>query len=161
MSDVFNFFVGYSYVFNIVVKEDFGLFFDLNVYVDLSMVVGVFVNQFCLVFQIQKFYEKDVCGGICYIEIFKSYFGVIFFDVCFQCFEYFGGNWIFININQVIQQFEIFVSGIFQGNFVVYFMMVDFYGDFIKSFVEYGYIIGFVVVCYDYIYQQGFVCMWS
>lgn len=48
--------------------------------VDFSDVMVVMINEFRQVFQVQSLFEFDVCGGICYVEIFQVYYNVILLD---------------------------------------------------------------------------------
>lgn len=137
-------------------------FFDfdyIGLVVDFFNVIGVIINVLCFVFQFQKLYECDVCCGICYIEVICGYFGVVFFDMRQQRFEYLGGGRLYVNMYFIVQieSFDVFI---FQGIFVVIGILFGIGYGFIKFFIEYCILLGFVCVIVDFIYQQGFDCMW-
>nr|DAI21779.1 MAG TPA: major capsid protein [Microviridae sp.] len=119
------------------------------------------INQLRLAFQIQKMYERDARGGTRYIEILKSHFGVTSPDARLQRPEYFGGNRIPININQVVQSSATESNSTPQGNVAGYSLTTDSHYDFTKSFTEHGFVIGLMVARYDHTYQEGIDRMWS
>lgn len=60
--------------------------------VDLSDALAATINQLRQAFQVQKLYERDARGGICYTEIVRSHFGVVSPDARLQRPEYLGGG---------------------------------------------------------------------
>lgn len=123
--------------------------------------VAATINQLRLAFQIQKFYERQACGGSRYTEVVRSFFGVTSPDARLQRPEYLGGNRVPININQIVQQSGTESSGTPQGTVVGQSLTTDKHSDFTKSFTEHGLIIGVMVARYDHTYQQGLNRLWS
>lgn len=119
------------------------------------------INQLRLAFQIQKFYERQACGGSRYTEVVRSFFGVTSPDARLQRPEYLGGNRVPINVNQIVQQSGTESSGTPQGTVVGQSLTTDKHSDFTKSFTEHGLIIGVMVARYDHTYQQGLNRLWS
>lgn len=119
------------------------------------------INQLRLAFQIQKFYERQACGGSRYTEVVRSFFGVTSPDARLQRPEYLGGNRVPINVNQIVQQSGTESSGTPQGTVVGQSLTTDKHSDFTKSFTEHGLILGVLVARYDHTYQQGLNRLWS
>jgi len=134
--------------------------FDSGLYVDLSGVNAITINDLRQAFQIQKLLERDARGGTRYTEILRSHFGVISPDARLQRPEYLGGSRSRINIVPV-QQTSNTNDVSPQGNLAAYGLASDVRKGFNKSFVEHGYIIGLVNIRADLTYQQGLNRMWS
>lgn len=120
---------------------------------DLSGATAATINSIRQAFQLQRALERDERGGVRYISILLSHFGVRSPDARLQRTEYLGGGSTPIQIHSVAstagnderQQASLAAFGISATGNV----------GFVKSFVEHGYVIALASVRCDNTYQQG------
>ena len=133
-----------------------------NMFVDLSQVSAITINDLREAFQIQRLLERDARGGTRYIEIIKSHFGVTSPDARLQRPEYLGGGSSPVNISPIASTVPTSVSQTTpQGNLAAIGTASLHNHGFTKSFTEHCIIIGLVSVRADLTYQQGLNRMWS
>lgn len=130
-----------------------------GLYVDMSGLTGVTINDLRYSVAIQRLLERDARGGTRYVELIKSHFGVTSPDFRLQRPEFLGGGKDWINVNPVsasaytatdpMGTVKGYGTGIIQGH------------GWAKSFTEHGYIIGIIRARADLTYFQGLERMWS
>lgn len=120
---------------------------------DLSMATSATINSIRQAFQLQRALERDERGGVRYISVLMSHFGVRSPDARLQRSEYLGGGSTPIQIHSVAstsgnedrQQASLAAFGLSGTSGV----------GFVKSFVEHGYVIALASIRADNTYQQG------
>lgn len=145
--------------FGIVRPEDVSSGQTSGIYADISSVSGISINDFRRAAALQQFYEAQARGGSRYIEYLSNIFGVSNPDGRLQIPEYLGGNRIYIDTTQVVQQSETGTTPL--GDTAAFCHVNDSHSDFTKSFTEHGYLIGLCVARYSHKYQQGLERFWS
>lgn len=130
-----------------------------GLYADISSVSGISINDFRRAAALQQFYEAQARGGTRYIEYLSNIFGVSNPDGRLQMPEYLGGNRIYIDTTQVVQQSETGTTPL--GDTAAFCHVNDSHSDFTKSFTEHGYLIGLCLARYSHKYQQGLERFWS
>lgn len=124
-----------------------------NLFADLSSATAATINSIRQAFQLQRALERDERGGVRYISVLLSHFGVRSPDARLQRSEYLGGGSTPIQIHSVAstsgnderQQASLAAFGL-SGTTGV---------GFVKSFVEHGYVIALASIRADNTYQQG------
>lgn len=120
---------------------------------DLSSATATTINSLRQAFQLQRALERDMRGGVRYVEQLKAHFGVTSPDARLQRSEYLGGGHFPINIHTVANTNG--ATGSNLGDLAAYAVGAQTNIGFIKSFVEHGYIIILASVRADLTYQQG------
>lgn len=130
-----------------------------GLYVDMSGLTGITINDLRYSVAIQRLLERDARGGTRYVELIKSHFGVTSPDFRLQRPEFLGGGKDWINVNPVtasaytatdpIGKVKGYGTGILQGH------------SWAKSFTEHGYVIGLIRARSDLTYFQGLDRMYS
>lgn len=142
------------------VNKDNGVGFDVSKLdsgkygVDLHQAVTFDVNDLRLVFQMQKFMERNMRGGIRYTEFLQAHFGISPRDEVLQRPVYIGGSKSPVMISEVLQTSQS-NSGHPQGNLAGHGLVAD--KNYITSYhaKEFGYIIGIMSVMPKAAYTQG------
>lgn len=122
---------------------------------DLSGASAATINSLRQAFQLQRALERDMRGGVRYVEQLLSHFGVRSPDARLQRSEYLGGGSIPIQIHTVAQTSATESNGTAKASLSAYGVTAQNHVGFVKSFVEHGYIIGLASVRADLTYQQG------
>lgn len=126
---------------------------NTNLQTDLSSATASTINSIRQAFQLQRALERDERGGVRYISVLLSHFGVRSPDARLQRTEYLGGGSTPIQIHSVAstsgnedrQQASLAAFGL-SGTTGV---------GFVKSFVEHGYVFALASIRCDNTYQQG------
>ena len=126
--------------------------------VDLSSATTFNVADLRLVFQIQKWMERNARSGVRYTEFLRSHFGVSPRDERLQRPEYVGGSKAPIIVSEVLQTSETGTSP--QGNMAGHGISASstFCGKYRAT--EYGVMVGIMSVMPRTMYQQGVNKQW-
>lgn len=124
-----------------------------GLFADLSSVSAVSINSLRQAFQLQRALERDMRGGVRYVEQLLSHFGVRSPDARLQRTEYLGGGTMPIQIHTVANTNG--ASGSTQAQLAAFAVGANTSVGFVKSFVEHGYIICLASARADLTYQQG------
>ena len=127
--------------------------------VDLSSATTFNVADLRLVFQIQKWMERNARSGVRYTEFLRSHFGVSPRDERLQRPEYVGGSKSPIIISEVLQTSETGSSP--QGNMSGHGISASstFCGKYRAT--EYGVMMGIMSIMPRTMYQQGLQRQWT
>ena len=127
--------------------------------VDLSSATTFNVADLRLVFQIQKWMERNARSGVRYTEFLRSHFGVSPRDERLQRPEYVGGSKSPIIISEVLQTSETGTSP--QGNMSGHGISASstFCGKYRAT--EYGVMMGIMSIMPRSMYQQGLQRQWT
>ena len=130
-----------------------------NNIVDLSSATTFNVADLRLVFQIQKWMERNARSGVRYTEFLRSHFGVSPRDERLQRPEYVGGSKSPIIISEVLQTSETGSSP--QGNMSGHGISASstFCGKYRAT--EYGVMMGIMSIMPRTMYQQGLQRQWT
>lgn len=130
-----------------------------NNVVDLSSATTFDVADLRLVFQIQKWMERNARGGARYTEFLRSHFSVSPRDERLQRPEYIGGSKSPIIISEVLQTAETTASSV-QGNMAGHGIGVNqsFCANYFAQ--EYGLIMGLMSIMPRSAYSQGIDRQW-
>ena len=120
---------------------------------DLSGATAATINSLRQAFQLQRALERDMRGGVRYVEQLLSHFGVRSPDARLQRSEYLGGGSIPVQIHTVANTTS--AGSTAQASLAAYGVTSQQHVGFVKSFVEHGYVLGLVSVRADLTYQQG------
>lgn len=131
-----------------------------NLWADLSNATAATINSVRQAFAIQRFMERQGLGGSRYIELIRSFFGVVSPDYRLQRPEYLGGGSEQIHFYPV-QQTSATGDVTPQGNLAAYGTVGGTGHGFTKSFTEHCLIIGLANIRADLTYQQGLPRMFS
>lgn len=128
--------------------------------VDLSVGVGVDVNDMRLAFQIQRWLELNARAGVRYTEFLQAHYGVSPRDDRLQRPEYIGGMKTPVIISEVLQTSSTDAETP-QGNMAGHGITVDreFCGKYRAE--EFGVIMGLLSVMPEAMYQDGVNRMWT
>lgn len=126
--------------------------------IDLSSATTFNVADLRLVFQIQKWMERNARGGVRYTEFLHSHFGVSPRDERLQRPEYVGGSKSPVIVSEVLQTSETATSP--QGNMAGHGISASstFCGKYRAT--EYGVMVGIMSVMPRTMYQQGVNRQW-
>ncbi len=136
-------------------------------FVDLTSIAAIDINQLRESVAIQRLLEKDARGGTRYVELIKTHFGVTSPDFRLQRSEYLGGGKAFINVSAVANTRGVDAADSISGNDEhqgelrgVGTGVISGHG-WAKSFTEHGWVIGLVRARGDITYFQGLERFWS
>lgn len=134
-------------------------------YADLSRAGSFDVKDLRLAVQLQKWLERNARGGVRYVELLKTHFGVSPSDARLQRPEYIGGSKSPLIVSEVLQTSG--TAGSYpvgpdspQGTMAGHALMAS--GNFVgKYFVkEYGLILGLLSVTINASYEDGIDRQW-
>lgn len=135
---------------------------DPQLVADLSGATAATLNDLRESIALQQLLEREARGGIRYVEILKSAWGVTSSDARLQRSEYLGGGTVPLQVNQVAATFgNGFGNHPVVGNLAAYGTMLMRAKGFTKSFEEHGYVLGLISFRADLNYQQGLHRKWS
>lgn len=120
----------------------------------LNQSVGLSVNSFRQLVQVQRVYEKDARGGTRYPEMILTHFGVVSPDARQQRSELLFSQSTRFFVNPVVQNSST-TSTSAQGNLAAYVVGTQGAKGFQKSFTEHTYVIGLACIRTSNKYQQG------
>lgn len=120
---------------------------------DLSSASSISINSLRQAFQLQRALERDMRGGVQYVNQILAHFGVRSPDARLQRSEYLGGGSVPINVHTVANTTGTDEAA--QGSLSGFGVSGQSGIGWIKSFTEHGYVIGIVSVRADLTYQQG------
>lgn len=137
---------------------------SFSIVADLSQATATTINELRLLFQTQKFLEKNAMYGTRYTEMLKAHFGCTVPDYRLQRPEYLGGSRQLVDMRQVTQTSQTYIdnpskntvdNSSLLGEVAGQSVTVGRSGGFVKSFSEHGYLMGLVVVRAVHTYQYG------
>lgn len=141
------------------VREDGGILSGWSV--DLSNATAADINDLRYAFQVQRFLEKNMRGGVRYIEMILSHFGVKSSDARLQRAEYLGGGKSSVMFDEVLQtsaddnQPSPLATMAGRG------ISAQRSHRFRRFFEEHGWIIGIMSIMPRSTYSQGMSKMWT
>lgn len=123
--------------------------------VDLSNVTTFDVSDLRLVFQIQKWMERNARCGVRYVEFLRAHFGIAPHDETLQRPEYIGGSKSPLIVSEVLQTSASGANSTPQGTFTGHGISADhtYIGRYVAR--EFGWIIGVMYIRPEASYSQG------
>lgn len=131
--------------------------------IDTSSLGGIFASDLRLVFQIQKWMERNARAGVRYTELIQSHFGVSPRDERLQRPEYLGGSKSPVIVSEVLQTSATGLSGgtTPQGTMAGHGITVDRNSVVRYHAKEFGLIMGIMSVMPRSSYSQGINRQWE
>lgn len=131
-----------------------------DIYADLSEVAALTVNELRLLFQTQRFLERDARSGTRYTELIQSHFGVKPLDMRLQRPEYLGGGRTHLDVASVPQTSATNDTSP-QGNLSAYATALSGGHSFTYTASEHSMVIGLICAVPDITYQTNLDRMWT
>lgn len=132
-----------------------------NLVADLSTATGADINDLRYAFQVQRFLEKNMRGGVRYIEMILSHFGVKSSDARLQRAEYLGGGKSSVMFDEVLQTSADDNQPTPLATMAGRGISAQRSHRFRHFFEEHGWIIGIMSIMPRSTYSQGMDKMWN
>lgn len=132
-----------------------------NLVADLSEATAGDINDLRYAFQVQKFLEKNMRGGVRYIEMILSHFAVKSSDARLQRAEYLGGGKSSVMFDEVLQTSADDDQPTPLGTPAGRGISAQRSHKFRRFFEEHGFIIGIMSIMPRSTYSQGMSKMWT